>query len=101
MRRLAAQIRTKMIYNHQISHVLSPWHPLNECLQEEVQTYPAHSNGKPDVSSKGIPLSVRFAPLSLIAFEVPIAHAPRKRSPKQIVVPIPLLVSGRAFNPKP
>ena len=43
---------------------------ISECLRERHTANPAHSNGKPDVPSTTTNINVRFAPISMIGFEI-------------------------------
>ena len=63
--------------NHDLNHAMPPWQTLNECRREDPD-HPAHSNGELDSSPARNRISVQFAPLSQLAFEIKIRQAPKK-----------------------
>ena len=60
---------------HEHNLALTKTQTLSECRQEEVGSFPAHSNDKPDANAAK-KIDVRFVPLSQSIFDVKIQRAP-------------------------
>jgi hypothetical protein len=89
--------------NHDINQAMPSVKTLSECPQEEVGSFPAHSNDKPDAKATKKNIDVRFVPLSQSIFEIRIQRGPVKKpaQPQSYPVEPVMLLKQQGTQPQP